>query len=148
MTATITSIFLCFAFAIPSIGTTSPLKECNGSLRERQAIVDTEDLALYQRYGKGHSIHDHVGSEIGDAVWDMSLVSVGDVGILYTETETRYYECIAVYKVRNTGKAYLHRGKPITVDKHDIVCLSCVEGTGEEDYEYLAYFDYCWTDTG
>ena len=145
MTATITSIFLAFCFAIPSIGTTSLLKECNGTLRERQAIVDTEDLALYQRYGKGHMIGDHVGSIIGDAVWDMSLVSVGDVGILYTEQGTEYYECIAVYKVRNTGKAYLHRGKAVTVDKHDIICLSCVEG--EDGWENLAYFDYCFTES-
>ncbi len=137
---TITSIFLCFCFAIPSIGTTSPLKECNGYVNQKQAIIDTEDLALYCRYGKGHEIGDHVGSEIGDAVWDMSLVSVGDIGILYTEQGAEYYECIAVYKVRNTGKAYLHRGKPITVDRHDIICLSCVEG--EDGYENLAYFDY------
>ena len=142
MTA-ITSIFLAFCFAIPSIGTTSPLKECNGTLRERQAIIDTEDLALYQRYGRGHMIGDHVGSEIGDAVWDMSLVSVGDIGILYTENGTEYYECIAVYKVRNNGR-YWHRGKPITVDKHDIIALSCVEG--EDGWEYCAYFDYCFTE--
>ena len=140
---TITSIFLAFAFSIPSIGTESPLKECNGSLRERQAIVDTEDLALYQRYGKGHMIGDHVGSIIGDAVWDMSLVSVGDIGILYTEDGTEYYECIAVYKVRNNGR-YWHRGKPITVDRHDIICLSCVPY--EDGWEVCAYFDYRFTE--
>lgn len=144
MTATITSIFLCFCFAIPSIGTESPLKECNGSLRERQAIVDTEDLALYQRYGSGHSIGDHVGSVIDGAVWDMSLVSVGDIGILYTESGAEYYECIAIYKVRNTGRAYLHRGKPITVDRHDIICLSCVPY--EDGWEVCAYFDYKWSE--
>ena len=142
--ATITSIYLAFAFCIPSIGTTSPLKECNGYVNQKQAIVDTEDLALYCRYGKGHAICDHVGSEIGDAVWDMSLVNVGDIGILYTEQGTEYYECIAVYKVRNTGKAYLHRGKAITVDKHDIICLSCVDG--EDGWENCAYFDYCFTE--
>lgn len=140
MNAVITSICLLFCFSIPSIGTTSPLKECNGTLRERQAIVDTEDLALYQRYGKGHMIGDHVGSVIGDAVWDMSLVNVGDIGILYTEHGAEYYECIAIYKVRNTGLDYRHRGKPITVDKHDIIALSCVDG--EDGYEYCAYFDY------
>ena len=139
----ITSIFLCFAFCIPSIGTTSPLKECNGTLRERQAIVDTEDLALYQRYGKGHMIGDHVGSIHDDAVWDMSLVNVGDIGILYTEGGAEYYECIAVYKVRNNGR-YWHRGKPITVDKHDIIALSCVEG--EDGWEVCAYFDYKWSE--
>ena len=141
---TITSIFLCFAFVIPSIGTESPLKECNGTLAQRQAIVDTEDLALYERYGNGHAIGDHVGSVIGDAVWDMSLVTVGDIGILYTESGAEYYECIAVMKVRNTGKAYLHRGKPITVDRHDIICLSCVEG--EDGWEVCAYFDYRFTE--
>lgn len=141
----ITSICLLFCFCIPSIGTESPLKECNGTLRERQAIVDTEDLALFQRYGKGHMIGDHVGSVIGDAVWDMSLVSVGDIGILYTEDGTEYYECIAVMKVRNTGQDYRHRGKPITVDKHDIIALSCVEG--EDGWENLAYFDYCFTES-
>ena len=138
----ITSICLLFCFAIPSIGTTSPLKECNGTLAQRQAIVDTEELALYQRYGKGHSIHDHVGSEIGDAVWDMSLVQVGDIGILYTESGAEYYECIAVMKVRNTGRDYRHRGKPITVDTHDIICLSCVDG--EDGWEVCAYFDFCF----
>ena len=141
---TITSIFLCFCFAIPSLGTTSPLKECNGYVCQKQAIIDTEELALYCRYGKGHEIGDHVGSVIGDAVWDMSLVSVGDIGILYTEQGAEYYECIAVYKVRNTGRAYLHRGKPITVDRHDIICLSCVEG--EDGWEVCAYFDYKFTE--
>ena len=141
---TIVSVFMAFCFAIPSIGTTSPLKECNGTLAQRQAIVDTEDLALYQRYGNGHSIGDHVGSVIGDAVWDMSLVSVGDIGILYTESGAEYYECIAVYKVRNTGRAYLHRGKPITVDRHDIICLSCVPY--EDGWEVCAYFDYRFTE--
>ena len=142
-TATICSILYLFSFAIPSIGTESPLKECNGTLAQRQAIVDTEDLALYQRYGKGHSVHDHVGSIIGDAVWDMSLVNVGDIGILYTENGTEYYECIAVYKVRNNGR-YWHRGKQITVDKHDIIALSCVDG--EDGWEVCAYFDYCFTE--
>ena len=141
---TIVSVFMAFCFCIPSIGTESPLKECNGTLAQRQAIVDTEDLALWQRYGSGHSIGDHVGSVIDGAVWDMSLVSVGDIGILYTEQGAEYYECIAVMKVRNTGKAYLHRGKPITVDRHDIICLSCVEG--EDGWENLAYFDYRFTE--
>ena len=144
MTATITSIFLCFCFCIPSIGTTSPLKECNGYVYQKQAIIDTEDLALYCRYGKGHEIGDHVGSIIGDAVWDMSLVSVGDIGILYTESGAEYYECIAIYKVRNTGRDYRHRGKPITVDTHDIICLSCVDG--EDGWEVCAYFDYKWSE--
>lgn len=144
MNAVITSICLLFCFSIPSIGTTSPLKECNGTLAQRQAIVDTENLALYERYGKGHEIGDHVGSVHDDAVWDMSLVSVGDIGILYTEDGAEYYECIAIYKVRNTGRAYLHRGKPITVDRHDIICLSCVPY--EDGWEVCAYFDYKWTD--
>ena len=144
MNAVITSICLLFCFAIPSIGTESPLKECNGTLAQRQAIVDTEELALYERYGRGHAIGDHVGSEIGDAVWDMSLVSVGDIGILYTEQGAEYYECIAVMKVRNTGRDYRHRGKPITVDKHDIICLSCVPY--EDGWENLAYFDYRFTE--
>ena len=139
---TIVSVFMAFCFAIPSIGTTSPLKECNGTLAQRQAIVDTENLALYQRYGRGHSIGDHVGSIIGDAVWDMSLVNVGDIGILYTESGAEYYECIAVYKVRNNGR-YWHRGKQITVDRHDIIALSCVEG--EDGWEVCAYFDYKFT---
>lgn len=141
---TITSIFLCFCFCIPSIGTESPLKECNGYVYQKQAIIDTEELALYCRYGKGHEIGDHVGSVIGDAVWDMSLVNVGDIGILYTEQGAEYYECIAVMKVRNTGRAYLHRGKPITVDRHDIICLSCVPY--EDGWEVCAYFDYKWSE--
>ena len=146
MNAVITSICILFAFSIPSLGTVSPLKECNGSLRERQAIVDTEELALYQRYSRGHLIGDHVGSLIDGETWDMSLVQVGDIGILYTENGTEYYECISVCKVRNTGRDYRHRGKPITVDKYDIIALSCVEY--EDGWENCAYFDYCWTDTG
>lgn len=142
--ATITSIYLCFCFAITSIGTESPLKECNGTLAQRQAIVDTKELALYERYGNGHAIGDHVGSVIGDAVWDMSLVSVGDIGVLYTEDGAEYYECIAVMKVRNTGRDYRHRGKPITVDRHDIICLSCVPY--EDGWENLAYFDYKYSE--
>jgi len=141
--AVITSICLIFCFSIPSLGTTSPLKECNGTLAQRQAIVDTEELALYERYGKGHAIGDHVGSIIDGETWDMSLVQVGDIGILYTENGVEYYECIAVMKVRNTGRDYRHRGKPITVDKHDIICLSCVEY--EDGWEVCAYFDYCFT---
>lgn len=143
MNAVITSICLIFCFSIPSLGTTSPLKECNGTLAQRQAIVDTEELALYERYGKGHAIGDHVGSIIDGETWDMSLVQVGDIGILYTENGVEYYECIAVMKVRNTGRDYRHRGKPITVDKHDIICLSCVEY--EDGWEVCAYFDYCFT---
>ena len=145
MNSVITSIcILSMVFSIPSLGTDSPLKECNGTVQAKQAIVDTEDLALYSRYGKGHAIGDHVGSIIGDAVWDMSLVQVGDIGILYTETGTEYYECIAVMKVRNNGRDYRHRGRPITVDKHDIIALSCVDG--EDGWENLAYFDYCFTE--
>ena len=142
---TITSIFLCFCFAIPSIGTTSPLKECNGYVYQKQAIIDTEDLALYCRYGKGHAIGDHVGSVIGDAVWDMSLVSVGDIGILYTENGAEYYECTAVITVKRNKYNYSWRGKAIYPDKHDIVCLSCVEGS--DDLENLAYFDYRFTES-
>ena len=144
MNSVITSICLLFCFCIPSIGTESPLKECNGTLAQRQAIVDTEELALYERYGRGHAIGDHVGSVIDGAVWDMSLVSVGDIGILYTEQGAEYYECIAVMKVRNTGRDYRHRGKPITVDRHDIICLSCVPY--EDGWENLAYFDYRFTE--
>lgn len=144
MTATITSIFLCFCFCIPSIGTTSPLRECNGTLRERQAIVDEENLALWQRYGKGHVICDHVGSEISGAVWDMALVSVGDIGILYTEDGAQYYECTAIVKAKRGRYAYNYRGKPYLPDKNDIVCVSCVDETG--DWVYAAYFDYCFTE--
>ena len=132
-------------FSIPSLGTVSPLKECNGSLQARQAIVDTEELALYQRYSRGHLIGDHVGSIIDGETWDMSLVQVGDIGILYTEQGVEYYECISVCKVRNTGRDYRHRGKPITVDKHDIIALSCT--WDEEGYEVCAYFDYCFTES-
>jgi len=144
--AVITSICLLFCFSIPSLGTVSPLKECNGTLAQRQAIIDTEELALYQRYSHGHLIGDHVGSMIDGEVWDMSLVQVGDIGILYTEQGVEYYECISVCKIRNTGWKYLHRGREITVDKHDIICLSCVEY--EDGWENCAYFDYKWTDTG
>lgn len=49
MTATITSIFLCFCFAIPSIGTTSPLKECNGTLDVLTGVltVTHDNIASY-----------------------------------------------------------------------------------------------------
>lgn len=141
---TITSIFLCFCFAIPSLGVTAPLYKCEGTVQAKQAVIDAEDSALWCRYSGGHEIGDHVGSEIGDAVWDMSLVSVGDIGILYTEQGAEYYECIAIYKVRNTGRDYRHRGKPITVDKHDIICLSCVPY--EDGWEVCAYFDYCFSE--
>ena len=144
MTATITSIFLCFCFAIPSIGVTAPLYKCEGTGAQKQAVIDAEDSALYCRYSHGHEIGDHVGSIHDDAVWDMSLVNVGDIGILYTEQGAEYYECIAVYKVRNTGWDYRHRGKAITVDRHDIICLSCVEG--EDGWENCAYFDYRFTE--
>lgn len=143
---TITSIFLCFCFAIPSLGVTAPLYKCEGTGAQKQAVIDAENSALYCRYSHGHEIGDHVGSVHDDAVWDMSLVQVGDIGILYTEDGTEYYECIAIYKVRNTGRDYRHRGKPITVDKHDIICLSCVPY--EDGWENCAYFDYKWSDTG
>ena len=143
MTATITSIFLCFCFCIPSIGTTSPLKECNGTLRERQAIVDAEDLALYQRYGKGHLIADHSESEVG-GVWCIEDVSVGDVGILYTESGAAFYECTAIVKAKRGKNAYNYRGKPFYPDKGDIVCVSCVDASG--DWVYAAYFDYCFSE--
>lgn len=144
MTATITSIFLAFCFCIPSLGTTSPLRECNGSLAQRQAIVDEENLALWQKYGKGHVICDHVGSEIGDAVWDMALVSVGDIGVLYTEDGASYYECTAIVKAKRGRYAYNYRGKPYLPDKGDIVCVSCVDEKG--DWVYAAYFDYRFTE--
>ena len=140
---TITSIFLCFAFCIPSLGVTAPLYKCEGTSAQKQAIIDAEDSALWCRYSGGHEIGDHVGSIHDDAVWDISLVQVGDIGILYTEGGAEYYECIAVYKVRNNGR-YWHRGKPITVDKHDIICLSCVDG--EDGWENCAYFDYKWSE--
>ena len=143
MTVTITSIYLAFCFCIPSLGVTAPLYKCEGTVAQKQAIIDAEDSALWCRYSGGHEIGDHVGSVIGDAVWDMSLVSVGDIGILYTEDGAEYYECIAVYKVRNNGR-YWHRGKQITVDRHDIICLSCVDG--EDGWENCAYFDYCFTE--
>ncbi len=140
---TITSIFLCFAFAIPSIGTTSPLYTTKTDLAHRQAVVDAENSALYMDYGKGHAICDHTGSEVG-GIWDMYNVHVGDIGILYTENGAEYYECIAVYKVRNTGRDYRHRGKSIVPDKHDIIALSCVDG--EDGWENCAYFDYKWSE--
>ena len=139
----ITSIFLCFAFCIPSIGTTSPLKECNGTLRERQAIVDMEDLALYQRYGKGHLIADHAESEVG-GLWCMEEIRIGDVGILYTEDGAQFYECTAIVKAKRGKNAYNFRGKPFYPDKGDIVCVSCADERG--DWVYAAYFDYCFTE--
>ena len=144
MTATITSIFLAFAFVIPSIGTESPLKECNGSLRERQAIVDTEDLALWQRYGKGHLVCDHSGSEMGDGLWLMECVCVGDTAILYTEDGAQYYECTAIVKCKRGQYAYNYRGRPFYPDKGDIIAVSCVDETG--DWVYAAYFDYCFSE--
>lgn len=140
---TITSIFLAFCFAIPSLGVTAPLYKCEGTVQAKQAVIDAEDSALWCRYSGGHEIGDHVGSIHDDAVWDMSLVNVGDIGILYTEDGTEYYECIAAYKVRNNER-YWHRGKQITVDRHDIICLSCVPY--EDGWEVCAYFDYRFTE--
>lgn len=140
---TITSIFLAFCFVIPSIGTESPLKECNGTLTQRQAIVDTENLALYQRYGKGHLIADHAESEVG-GVWQMQEVRVGDIGILHTEDGASYFECIAVVKAKRGKNAYNFRGKPFLPDKGDIVCVSCADERG--DWVYAAYFDYCFSE--
>ena len=77
------------------------------------------------------------GENITKAMTDLELATV-------TESGTEYYECIAVMKVRNTGRAYLHRGKPITVDRHDIICLSCVPY--EDGWEVCAYFDYRFTE--
>lgn len=136
---TIVSVFLAFCFVIPSISTTSPLKECNGTLAQRQAIVDAEDLALYQRYGNGHLICDHSMSDVG-GLWCMEDVGVGDVGILYTEDGARFYECTAIVKAKRGKTTYNFRGKPFLPDKGDIVAVSCVDETG--DWVYAAYFDY------
>ncbi|MBR2680853.1 MAG: hypothetical protein IKE23_08915 [Exiguobacterium sp.] len=116
--------------------------KCEGTTAQKQAIIDAEDSALYCRYSRGHQVGDHVGSIHDDAVWDVSLISIGDVAILYTEDGAEYYECTAIYKVKR-GQYYFHRGKAITVDPHDIIALSCVEG--EDGYEYCAYFDYKFT---
>ena len=141
--AKIISIVLIFCFCIPSIGTESPLRSCDGTLAQRQAIVDTENLALYQKYGNGHLIADHAGSEVG-GIWDMSLLSVGDIGMLYQEDGVRYYECIAIAKCRRGQNSYNWHKRPFLPDKNDIVCISCVDETG--DWVWAAYFDYCFTD--
>ena len=139
---TITSIFLCFAFAIPSIGTTSPLYTTKTDLAHRQAVVDAENSALYMDYGKGHAICDHTGSEVG-GIWDMYDVHVGDIGILYTEDEAHYYVCTAIVKCKRGKTSYNWQGKPFLPDKDDIICFSCVDSSGDE--EWGVYFDYCFS---
>ena len=125
---------------IASLGTTSPLytSKANTS-RENQRVVDRENCALWWRYSKGHAIVDHLDSEVGDGLWRLNGIILGDIATLTTKSEKRYYECIGIYLCTQTKYVYQHRGTTISVSKGDIICVCCAD---EDGFDYVAYFRY------
>lgn len=123
---------------VASIKTTSPLykSEYNDS-KHNQKVVDKENGALWWAYSKGHAIVDHAYSEVGDGVWCVNEMHVGDIGTLTTSKTTTYYECTAIWKATQTRYVYKYDGTTISVKKGDIICVCCAD---EDGYNYVAYF--------
>ena len=127
-------------WTVNSIHTESPLyKSKANNSKENQKVVDKDNAALWWAYSKGHAIVDHLDSEVGDGLWRLNGIILGDIATLTTKSEKRYYECIGIYLCTQTKYVYQHRGTTISVSKGDIICVCCAD---EPDYNYIAYFRY------
>ena len=121
---------------VPCIGTRTPLYISKGT---GQNIIDAEDSALYQRYGKGYAIYDHAWSEVGNGCWCVEQMEVGCGAFLCREGKPEIcYECTAIYLTKQNGTLYKCRGSNITIGKNEIMCLSCAEDDG---WVYVAVFE-------
>ena len=123
---------------VNSIHTESPLfKSKANNSRENQRVVDRENCALWWNYSKGHAIVDHVYSEVGEGLWIVWEMHIGDIATLTTSKGKTYYECTALYKATQTKYVYQYEGETITVKKGDILCVCCAD---EDGFDVCAYF--------
>ena len=103
-----------------------------------QLIIDAENSALVRRWGDGILIADHAGSKHHGAEWRVNDMQVGGACFVISHDETRAYRCTAILLGENTGTAYEYRGRTVTPDKYDVICISC--GRGKETF--IAYLDF------
>ena len=122
---------------VPDLGTRSPIYTSTGV---GQDVVDREDAALLRNYGRGRLICDHLGSEVGGGIWDVSEIRVGSAGFLILQDRTLCYRCTAVWIVKDGTYCYTYNGAAIwPAHSTDILCASCAITEGED---YLACFEF------
>lgn len=127
-------------WTVNSIHTESPLyKSKANNSKENQKVVDKDNAALWWPYSKGHAIVDHLDSEVGDGLWRVNEMHVGDIATLTTSKGKTWYECRAIWMATQTKYVYQYDGNTIAVKKGDIICVSCAD---EDGFDYVAYFRY------
>lgn len=121
---------------VPCLGTRSPLYEAQPS--GQQDVVDAENSALFQRYGKGYGIYDHAWSEVPGGFWCVEQMQVGCGGFLCREGKPEVcYECTAIYLAEQKANNYRTRNGNVTLAADEIMCVSCAE---EDGWVYVAVF--------
>ena len=123
-----------------AINVNVPLYTSKKTTGARQKVVDKEDSALITTYGKGRLIADHYQSEIGEGMWEVNKMTVGEAAFLIRDGKpTLAYQCTAIWMCKQKRNNYQYNGKAIYPAKNDIVCVCCAEDDG---WVYLAYFKY------
>lgn len=105
--------------------------------RNGQEIVDREYSAHISQIGIGRAIADHAGSEnrMGIKVWYMQNVEIGDKAFFELPDRTEEYECYLIAIVDFHSWGLTINGKLVVpYSSTDILCRSCVDDTGEQNY--------------
>ena len=124
------------SWQVPCIGTRSTLYESPGV---GQDVIDAENSALYQRYGKGYAIFDHSYSEVGGGVWCVETMQAGCGAFLCREGKPEVcYECTAIYLAQQVGNYYKTRNGFVSPSSKEIMCVSCAD---EDGWVYVAIFE-------
>lgn len=117
-----------------------PLYE--GNAATAQKIVDAENSASIHRFGAGRVIADHALSKsiMDKGIWDVGEFHPDDVAFIVRPNVTEQYKCLYVARVYVNRSSYTQNGISFYPKQGDIMCVSCVDSKGKENY--LAYFKY------
>lgn len=108
---------------------------------EAQAQVDKPDSASIYKFGVGRVIADHAQSKAGKGIWDVGQMRPDMTAFLVTAKETTQYVCNQVCRVMVHSSSYTLDGVGVYPRRTtDIMCVSCANSKGTEDY--LAVFKF------
>lgn len=126
---------------IPELNIVIPLYQAKNKF-EAQKQVDKENSASIYKFGVGKVIADHADSLAGNGVWDVGQFRPDILGfMIFKNGKIDKYRCNQVCRVKVYPSSYILDGMGIYPKKvTDIMCVSCANDTGTENY--LAVFKY------
>ena len=123
--------------SVPGIKITMPLYTAGD--KKPQEIIDDENSALFNRWGRAYQIEDHAFSEdINGNQWNIQKIFPGAYAWIYTEDKTFFLECYFTGKTNYIeGNEYLNNTLITPNSSTDIMLVCCAENS---KHHFVAVF--------